>query len=236
MSRFTKALVLMAVAALGLAGCGEGAATPDENGEIVITMTESAYAPDTIEVSPGQTVTFVLVNEGEKDHELMIGRNVTFTDGVPDGFEHNFFEGLSPLVDPPEAAMEMDEMDMDMDMDMDEDDDMHMEDMDMDEDDDMDMEDMDMEDMDMDEDDDMHMEDMDMDEDDDMHMEDMDMEEGDDHAGHGFMVLRQPNETARITITIPLDATGEWELGCFEEDGAHWDDGMKGTFTIVIDA
>ena len=220
MSRFTKALVLMAVAALGLAGCGEGAATPDENGEIVITMTESAYAPDTIEVSPGQTVTFVLVNEGEKDHELMIGRNVTFTDGVPDGFEHNFFEGLSPLVDPPEAAMEMDEMemDMDMDMDMDEDDDMDMDDMDMDEDDDMDM----------DEDDDMHMEDMDM--------EGMDMEEGDDHAGHGFMVLRQPNETARITITIPLDATGEWELGCFEEDGAHWDDGMKGTFTIVIDA
>ncbi|MCE2527570.1 MAG: cupredoxin domain-containing protein [Actinomycetia bacterium] len=213
MSRFTKAVVLMAVAALGLAGCGEGAATPDENGEIVITMTESAYAPNVIEVSPGQTVTFVLVNEGEKDHELMIGRSVTFTDGAPDGFEHNFFEGLSPLVDPPEAAMEMDEMDMEMDMD-----------------------DMDMEGMDMDEDDDMDMEGMDMDEDDDMHMEGMDMDEGGDHAGHGFMVLRQPNETARITITIPLDATGEWELGCFEEDGAHWDDGMKGTFTIVTGA
>ena len=208
MSKFTKALVLMSVAALGLAGCGEGAATPDENGEIVITMTESAYAPNIIEVSPGQTVTFVLVNEGEKDHELMIGRNVTFTDGVPDGFEHNFFEGLSPIVVPPEAAMEMDEMEM---------------------------EDMDMEGMDMDE---MEMDEMDMEEGDDHDddMEGMDMEEGDDHAGHGFMVLRQPNETARITITIPLDATGEWELGCFEEDGAHWDDGMKGTFTIVTGA
>ncbi len=102
---------------------------------------------------------------------------------------------------------------------------------------DMDMEDMDMDMMDMDE---MDMDEMDMEEgddhDDDMDMEGMDMEEGDDHAGHGFMVLRQPNETARITITIPLDATGEWELGCFEEDGAHWDDGMKGTFTIVTGA
>ena len=231
MSRFTKAVVLMAVAALGLAGCGEGAATPDENGEIVITMTESAYAPNVIEVSPGQTVTFVLVNEGEKDHELMIGRSVTFTDGAPDGFEHNFFEGLSPLVDPPEAAMEMDEMDMEMDMDDMDMEGMEMEGMDMDEDDDMHMEGMEM-----DEDDDMDMEGMEMDEDDDMHMEGMEMDEGGDHAGHGFMVLRQPNETARITITIPLDATGEWELGCFEEDGAHWDDGMKGTFTIVTGA
>ncbi len=52
----------------------------------------------------------------------------------------------------------------------------------------------------------------------------MDMDEDDDHACHGFMALHQPNETARLSITIPLDPTGEWELGSFSEDGAHWDD------------
>ncbi len=50
---------------------------------------------------------------------------------------------------------------------------------------------------------------------------------------HGFMVMRDPTESATVTITIPADAVGEWDIGCFEEEGAHWDDGMKGKLIVV---
>jgi uncharacterized cupredoxin-like copper-binding protein len=46
------------------------------------------------------------------------------------------------------------------------------------------------------------------------------------------MVMRAPGEKAEITITIPADASGEWIIACFEEDGAHYDDGMHGTLII----
>jgi uncharacterized cupredoxin-like copper-binding protein len=91
------------------------------------------------------------------------------------------------------------------------------------------MGDMDMGDMDMGA--DTTMDDMDMGAD--TTMGDMDMEE-DEHAGHtGFMVVRQPGEEATVTFTPTADSVGEWEIGCFEDEGAHWDDGMQGTLTVV---
>lgn len=44
-------------------------------------MTEFAFEPSDIKVAPGDTVTIVLMNEGEKDHEFMIGRDVDTADG-----------------------------------------------------------------------------------------------------------------------------------------------------------
>ena len=69
-------------------------------------------------------------------------------------------------------------------------------------------------------------------------MADGDMADGDAaHAGHtGFMVVREPSQEARVTVTIPADASGEWEFGCFQENGAHWDDGMRGKLIIASDA
>lgn len=70
--------------------------------------------------------------------------------------------------------------------------------------------------------------------------EDQDMEDMDDEGGHeehaemvGFHVVLAPGETAEMSFTVPADAAGEWQLGCFEDDGAHWDDGMQGTLTVV---
>lgn len=42
-----------------------------------------------------------------------------------------------------------------------------------------------------------------------------------------------PIGTPRIDVifTVP-DKPGEWEMGCFEDDGAHYDDGMKGKVTV----
>ncbi len=53
------------------------------------------------------------------------------------------------------------------------------------------------------------------------------------HGEHGFMIKRGPGEEAAITINIPTDAVGEWEFGCFVEDGAHYEKGMQGTLIVV---
>ena len=68
---------------------------------------------------------------------------------------------------------------------------------------------------------------------------DMDMAMADEHQdgdedGHeGFMVfLPVGNEQATITFTVTDDMVGEWEIGCFELDGVHYDAGMKGALIV----
>ncbi|MCL1594624.1 MAG: hypothetical protein M3132_09760 [Actinomycetia bacterium] len=51
-------------------------------------------------------------------------------------------------------------------------------------------------------------------------------------AEHGFMVMREPGEEVSITITLTEAHLGEWEMGCFVDDGAHYEAGMKGSFTV----
>ena len=194
MIRSTTAMIL-AVSVLA-AACGGGGQTSGDSGgpdaHIRVNMTEYGFGSDVIEVRAGQTVEFLLKNSGDLDHEFMIGREVTATmGGMATGFEHDFFEGLMPIVDPPEAVMDMESMDMGMD--------------------DMDMDDMDMDDMDMD---------------------DMDMDGHDDHH-HGFMVVLAPGATASVTVTIPDDAVGDWEIGCFLDKGTHWSSGMHATLRIT---
>lgn len=53
-------------------------------------------------------------------------------------------------------------------------------------------------------------------------------------AGHGgFMVELKAGGTATLTFTIPAERVGEWEIGCFSEDGDHYLKGMKGRFVVL---
>ena len=195
MVRSTAAMILtvsMLAAACGSGGDGGQAsgAGGDPDAHIRVNMTEYGFGSDVIEVRAGQTVEFLLKNSGDLDHEFMIGREVTVAmDGMATGFEHDFFEGLMPIVDPPEAGMVMESMEMDMDGDS------------------MDMDDGSM--------------DMDMDTD------------GHDDGHHGFMVTLAPGGTASVTVTIPDDAVGDWEIGCFRDKGTHWSSGMHATLRIT---
>ncbi len=59
-----------------------------------------------------------------------------------------------------------------------------------------------------------------------------------DHAaeeGHdGFMVFLPPgDEQSTFTFTVSEDMVGEWEIGCFELDGVHYDAGMKGSLVVT---
>ncbi|MGD2100939.1 MAG: cupredoxin domain-containing protein [Acidimicrobiia bacterium] len=193
-----KTTVLVGVLALVVAACGGGGDTIADGGEVTIVMTEYQFEPSEIHLAVGTTVTFVLTNEGEKDHELMAGDEVHVEDGTPHGFETDFFDTVADLtIDPPDALeTEMEGMDMG----------------------DESMDDESMDDESMDE----EMSDTTM----------GDMEDDDEHMDMDVMVVREPAQTARITFTVTEDSIGEWEFGCFEEDGAHWDDGMRGTIIV----
>lgn len=83
-------LLLVLAAAVTLAGCGgtgsddegadpgEVAGTPadaaDADRRIEVTATdELAYEPATVEVAVGETITFVVTNVGEVEHEFVLG-------------------------------------------------------------------------------------------------------------------------------------------------------------------
>jgi plastocyanin len=70
------------------------AARPSEEGEIVIVQEDFKFIPKTIRVKAGQEVTLVLINNGAKEHELMIGRNTHAEDGITEPFTQDFFEGI----------------------------------------------------------------------------------------------------------------------------------------------
>jgi hypothetical protein len=56
-------------------------------------------------------VTLELSNEGEEDHEFMIGRDLNMVDGVPSGFVEDFFDTVEGLaVEPPDALEGMEAM------------------------------------------------------------------------------------------------------------------------------
>ncbi len=64
--------------------------------------------------------------------------------------------------------------------------------------------------------------------------------EGSDDMGHGhgsehtgFMVtVPTGSEKATVTFRVTEEMVGEWELGCFSQQGVHYDAGMKGTFIV----
>jgi hypothetical protein len=61
------------------------------------------------------------------------------------------------------------------------------------------------------------------------HAEGMEMEM-DEH--HGGMVMLDPGRETTLTMTIPEDKVGTWVFGCFQENGLHFDDGMRGLLIV----
>lgn len=52
-----------------------------------------------------------------------------------------------------------------------------------------------------------------------------------DHSGF-MVVLPKTDDRATLTLTVTKDMTGEWEIGCFSQEGVHYDAGMKGKFVV----
>jgi uncharacterized cupredoxin-like copper-binding protein len=57
--------------------------------------------------------------------------------------------------------------------------------------------------------------------------------EKEEGMGHGnFMVILPVKADASMTFSVTKEMVGEWEIGCFEQDGVHFDAGMKGTVSV----
>ena len=58
--------------------------------------------------------------------------------------------------------------------------------------------------------------------------------EGDPNSGMDNFMLTLPKtgDSAKITFTVTEAMLGDWELGCFAQDGVHYDAGMKGKLTV----
>jgi len=62
--------------------------------------------------------------------------------------------------------------------------------------------------------------------------DEMEMEE--DHDHEGFMVEVPPSgDEYTIEFTVTDDMVGEWEIGCFDQNGVHYNAGMVGSLTVV---
>ena len=57
--------------------------------------------------------------------------------------------------------------------------------------------------------------------------------EQDEEMHEGFIVVLPIDGTGTIKFTVTEDMVGEWEMGCFEQDGVHYDVGMKGIVTVT---
>lgn len=57
--------------------------------------------------------------------------------------------------------------------------------------------------------------------------------EHDEEMHEGFMVALPEDGTATIKFTVTEEMVGKWEMGCFEQDGVHYDAGMKGFVTVT---
>lgn len=54
-----------------------------------------------------------------------------------------------------------------------------------------------------------------------------------EEEAHGFMVALEPGEEpVTLIFTVPRDKVGEWEMGCFENEGTHWQLGMQGKWIV----
>jgi plastocyanin len=50
--------------------------------------------------------------------------------------------------------------------------------------------------------------------------------------GMDFMAVVDPGGSLRLSFTVP-DRPGDWEFGCFQQDGQHYLNGMKGVLTVA---
>ena len=97
-------ITLLVAVPLILAACSSQA--PPDPLEMTINMTEYAFEPADLEFQVGQEVTLHLTNSGALEHEIMFGREVMMTDGMPNGYMIDMFEsaGVEPVVSVEESG------------------------------------------------------------------------------------------------------------------------------------
>jgi len=58
-------------------------------------------------------------------------------------------------------------------------------------------------------------------------------QEHEEEMHSGVMVALPIDGTAKMKFTVTEEMLGDWEMGCFEQDGVHYDAGMTGMVSIT---
>lgn len=160
---------ILAASAVVAAACGGGGGAAP-SGSVTVTGSEFKFEPDTIRLKVGQEARITFRNDGEKDHEMMMGKTLSMMAGKPAGFQTWLLVGVPVRFERDgKEIMAMDAMGGEMEMGTPDD--------------------------------------------------------------AGMMLIMQGASPITMIFTVP-DRVGEWEMGCFEDDGAHYDDGMKGKVIV----
>lgn len=158
----TRGIAIILAAAVSIVACGGGGAT----GDVGISSTDFAFKPNALRWKVGQQLRITLANEGQKDHEWVVGKTVMSMPGMAKTFNDQFFAGV-------DVTFERDGKPADPST---------------------------------------------------VWMKEM---------GPDERSVALPAGTSPVTVIfIVPNKPGEWEMGCFEDDGAHYDDGMKGKVTV----
>jgi len=63
-------------------------------------------------------------------------------------------------------------------------------------------------------------------------MGDMGMGSSEDMHSCFMVTLPKTGDEASMTFTVTKDMVGEWEIGCFQQEGVHYTAGMVGKFIV----
>lgn len=98
MKRLSIMVVIIGMVSLAF-GCGgaEGV-EPDDKGTLNITMEDSNFTPENIELKSGRKVRMVLNNNSTHDSGFAIGLDVVKQGGSATGFQNKFFDGVEVKV------------------------------------------------------------------------------------------------------------------------------------------
>jgi uncharacterized cupredoxin-like copper-binding protein len=215
MGRVTSGAAILMAGGLVLSACGadsadgNAAAAASDDG-IVVSMGEFAYSPSEIAAEAGTTFTITLVNDGVVTHEFMLGRDNRDDGGYIEDLLGEALEDATGTGFMTSAMMAEEAEDADHD-------------------------EGEAEDADHDEGEAEEAEDADHDE---GEAEDADHDEGEaeeaEEGGHGHdgnTIMVEPGGQVELTLTLPADAEGVWEMGCFIE--GHYEAGMLGQLVVA---
>ncbi|HLD94490.1 MAG TPA: hypothetical protein VI703_09860 [Anaerolineales bacterium] len=67
----------------------------------------------------------------------------------------------------------------------------------------------------------------------DMGDEEMGMTGTEEHGGFMVSLPGMGNQIGTMSFTVTEEMLGEWEFGCFEQEGIHYEQGMYGTMVVT---
>lgn len=77
--------VAVAVLAIVVTACGESAGTTDNPRRIEIDAKEFAFSPSGIDITPGETIEFIVTNSGAVAHEFVVTNQVEIDEHLEAG-------------------------------------------------------------------------------------------------------------------------------------------------------